>query len=86
MAPDAAMGHAANWPLLVLVLAFYGVLALTALASIVFWFWALVSCLRVPAGATFKSGNKLLWTLIILAGQILGALLYVALGRPDATD
>ena len=61
--------------------AFFG---LFMLAGIVLWVWALVDCVRVPDDSMFQSGNKLVWILIIVFAQFIGAILYLLIGRPKA--
>ena len=66
-------------PELVLLL----VIGRLALLSLVLWIWALVDCLtNEPAG----SPHKLLWMLVILLGQGLGALVYLLFRRPQRMD
>jgi len=48
------------------------------LASFIFWGWALVDILK----SDFKDGiNKLIWLLVVFFLYVLGALLYVIIGR-----
>jgi cell division protein FtsX len=47
------------------------------LAVVVLWIWALVDVLR----SEFKSNNKIIWILVVLLLGILGALLYLLIGR-----
>ncbi len=43
-----------------------------------FWIWMLVDCLKSePEG----SNEKLIWTLVILLGGIIGALIYLVVRR-----
>lgn len=51
-------------------------------AGFVLWIWALIDCVRVPDDSMFQSGNKLIWVLIIVFAQIIGAILYLLIGRP----
>jgi hypothetical protein len=44
--------------------------------------WALVDVVRTPGDASFKSGTQLVWVLVILLAQIVGAIVYLAVGRP----
>jgi hypothetical protein len=57
-------------------------LLLLGLAGFVFWVWALVDAVRVPTDAMYSSGSKLIWVLVIVLLQFLGAIIYVAVGRP----
>ena len=46
------------------------------------WIWALVDCLR----REFRGANdKLIWILVILLANWLGALIYLIVGRPRGT-
>ena len=51
---------------------------LLALALFVFWLWMLVDCLKRPDEKFAVGGSyaKLIWVLVILFAQIIGALLY----------
>jgi hypothetical protein len=43
------------------------------------WIWMLVDCLTKE-----REGNtKLVWALVILLGQVVGAVLYLAIRRPE---
>ena len=59
-------------------------LAVLAIAALVLWIWALVDCVQVPDDSMYQSGNKLVWVLIIVFLSWIGALLYLAIGRPSA--
>ena len=48
------------------------------------WIWALVDCVQVPDDSMYQSGTKLVWVLIIVFLSWIGALLYLAIGRPTA--
>jgi len=51
---------------------------LIGLVSLGVWIWALVDCLQ----RRFREPlTKLIWVLVILFGYLLGALIYLALGR-----
>ncbi|WP_201386394.1 PLD nuclease N-terminal domain-containing protein [Ktedonobacter sp. SOSP1-85] len=43
-----------------------------------FWIWMLIDCIL---NKTIKDSQKLLWFLLILFTHIIGALLYVLIGR-----
>lgn len=70
-------------PSFVLMGGLWLMIALIGLAASVVWVWALVSCLTVPSDTGYKTGSKLIWVLVILFGHLLGALIYLAVGRPD---
>ena len=42
----------------------------------------MIDCVRVPDDTMFQSGTKLIWVLIIVFAQVIGAILYLVLGRP----
>jgi hypothetical protein len=58
-------------------------LAIALVATIV-WIWALVDAVRVPDDSMFRAGNRLIWVLVIVFGHLLGAIVYLAVGRPAA--
>jgi hypothetical protein len=63
------------WPFAVL----FGLLSI---AGLVLWIWALVDCVKVPDDSMYQSGNKLIWVLILVFLNWIGAVLYVLIGRP----
>jgi hypothetical protein len=44
--------------------------------------WALVDAVRMPNDASFKAGTQLVWVLVILLAQGIGAIIYLIVGRP----
>lgn len=44
--------------------------------------YALVDAIRMPSDADFRSGTQLIWILVILLAQAIGAIIYLAVGRP----
>ena len=42
----------------------------------------LVDVVRMPTDASFKSGTQIVWVLVILLGGIIGAIVYLVVGRP----
>ena len=54
-------------------------------AGTAFWVWALVDALRRSATG-YRTGSTLVWVLVIVFTQFIGAVLYVALGRPRPAD
>jgi hypothetical protein len=46
--------------------------------------WALVDAIRVPDDSMFRAGTKLIWVLVILLFQLVGAIIYFAVGRPGS--
>jgi hypothetical protein len=55
------------------------ILALVALGV---WIWALVDAIRNPA---LDSTMRIVWVLVIVFTQIIGAILYLAIGRSMGT-
>ena len=55
---------------------------LLAVALFVLWIWALVDAIQVRHDSMYRSGNKLVWVLVIVFLQAIGAILYLAIGRP----
>ena len=56
---------------------------LLALASFVLWIWALVDALQVPDDSMYRTGSKLMWVLVIVLLHVVGAVLYLLVGRPE---
>ncbi len=44
--------------------------------------WALVDAVRMPNDRSFKTGTQLVWILVILLAQGIGAIVYLIVGRP----
>ncbi|MGE5227697.1 MAG: PLDc N-terminal domain-containing protein [Planctomycetaceae bacterium] len=57
----------------------FGIVWLVGLAV---WIWALVDCIQVADDSMYQSGNKLIWVLVIVFLALLGAILYLLIGRP----
>jgi phospholipase D-like protein len=55
-----------------------------ALLGFVVWLWALIDAIRVPDDSMYRAGNKLIWVLVIVLAQLVGAILYFAIGKPAA--
>ena len=55
------------------------------IANIVLVIWALVDAIRVPDDSMYRTGSKLIWVLVILFAGIVGAIIYLAMGRPFGT-
>jgi hypothetical protein len=56
------------------------------IGSMVVWIWALVDCIQVPDDTMYRSGTKLIWVLVIVFATLIGAIVYLAVGRPDAAS
>lgn len=65
---------------------FFGIIGLVSLAALGLWLWALVDCIQVSDDSMYESGNKLVWVLIIVLLNWIGALLYFLIGRPKRTE
>jgi type VI protein secretion system component VasK len=58
------------------------ILVILGIAAFVFWVWAIVDVVKVPDDSMFKAGNKLIWVLVIVIAGVLGAIIYLVVGRP----
>lgn len=58
------------------------VFVLLAIASFAVWIWALVDAVKVPDDSMYKNGNKLVWILVIVLAGLIGAIVYLIVGRP----
>ncbi|MBX3728842.1 MAG: PLDc N-terminal domain-containing protein [Candidatus Sumerlaeia bacterium] len=56
------------------------IIILVLLVCGAFWLWALIDCLQNEP----KEGNdRIVWALVILLGQLIGALVYAVVRRPQ---
>jgi hypothetical protein len=55
-------------------------LVILALGAV--WVWALVDAIRVPDDAHYRAGTKLVWVLVIALTGLVGAAIYLTVGRP----
>ena len=60
----------------IVILSVFGVIL--ALAAIVFWVLMLIDCLQNPR---LTGTERLIWVLVLIFLHLLGALLYLAIGR-----
>jgi hypothetical protein len=44
--------------------------------------WGLIDVIRVPDDSMFRAGDKLIWVLVILFANLIGLIVYLAIGRP----
>ena len=51
---------------------------LLAIAAFAVWLWALVDAMKNP---TLESNERLVWVIVIVVAQLIGAILYFAIGR-----
>jgi hypothetical protein len=54
------------------------VFGLFVLAATAFWIWALIDAIQNPR---LDSNERLIWILVIILTQFIGALIYVIVGR-----
>jgi hypothetical protein len=54
---------------------------LIGLLGLALWIFALVDVIRTPDGQ-YRTGNQLIWILVILFANLIGAILYLVMGRP----
>jgi hypothetical protein len=59
----------------VLILAFF-------VSTIGLVIWTLVDIVRMPGDASFKAGTQLVWVIVILLAGLIGAIIYLVVGRP----
>ena len=63
---------------------FVGAFGLLWIGGIALWIFALVDCIRVPDDSMYRSGTKLIWIIVIALTQLIGAIIYLVIGRPAA--
>jgi hypothetical protein len=56
---------------------------LLAIGGFVLWVWTLVDVIRVPGDDRFRAGSQLIWVLVIVFTQVIGSVIYLAIGRPE---
>jgi hypothetical protein len=54
---------------------------LLGIAYLAVWLWALVDAIRNPA---LDSTTRLMWVLVIILTQLIGAVIYLVIGRTPA--
>ena len=57
------------------------ILFILGLAAFAFWIWAIVDVVKVPDDSMFKAGSKLVWVLVIVLTGVIGAVIYLVVGR-----
>jgi phospholipase D-like protein len=61
----------------------FGLVVMTLfVATIALVIVTLVDVVRMPNDASFKSGTQIVWVLVILLGGLIGAIVYLVVGRP----
>ena len=58
-------------------------MSILGIAALVVWIWALVDAIQNPA---LDSTTRIVWVLVIVFTQIIGAILYLAIGRSRRTS
>jgi hypothetical protein len=53
------------------------------IAAFAFWIWAIVDVVKVADDSMFRAGNKLIWVLVIVFTHVIGAIIYLVVGRPE---
>ncbi len=59
------------------------IIVVLALAAFLVWLWALVDVVNVADDSMFRAGNKLVWVLVIVLAGVVGAIIYLVVGRPS---
>ncbi len=62
--------------------AMFGVMMLVGVGLFAFWIWSIVDVVKVPSDDRFRAGNQLTWILVVVLAQVIGSIIYVAVGRP----
>jgi succinate dehydrogenase/fumarate reductase cytochrome b subunit len=63
-------------------LLFFLVFVVFGLGGLALFVWALIDAVQVPDDSMYQSGTKLVWVLVIVLVPIIGAIVYLAVGRP----
>ena len=58
------------------------ILFILGLAAFALWVWAIVDVVKVPDDSMFKAGTKLVWVLVVVITGVVGAIIYLLVGRP----
>jgi hypothetical protein len=45
--------------------------------------WGLIDVIRVPDDSMFRAGDKIVWVLVIMFANVIGLIIYLAIGRPE---
>jgi hypothetical protein len=61
---------------------FFVVFLVFVVGGLALMIWTLVDVVRMPSDASFKAGTQLVWVLVILFAQVIGAIVYLVVGRP----
>jgi hypothetical protein len=61
----------------------FTLIAMLWIVAFIVTIWALVDAVRVPDDSMYRTGTKLIWVLVILLGNLVGSIVYFAVGRPE---
>jgi hypothetical protein len=61
----------------------FGLIFMLVIVGWILTIWALVDAIRVPDDSMYRAGTKLIWVLVILFGNLIGSIVYFAVGRPE---
>jgi hypothetical protein len=61
---------------------FFVVFLVFVVGGLALMIWTLVDVVRMPSDASFKAGTQLVRVLVILFAQVIGAIVYLVVGRP----
>ncbi len=64
----------------IIFIVIFGVFVLITIASMAIWIWMLIDCLTKEPS---EGNDKLVWALVIIFGQALGAIIYYFVRRPE---
>jgi hypothetical protein len=56
---------------------------LAGLVSLAATIWGIIDVVKVPNDSDFRAGNKVVWILVIVFFNCLGAIIYALVGRPQ---
>ena len=65
-----------------IVFGLFGLCGLINVVGFAFWIWALVDCCT----RDFKDNDKIIWILVLVFTNWIGAIIYFLVGRPQAID
>jgi hypothetical protein len=65
---------------------FIGLIFVIWIAGFAAVIWGLIDVIRVPDDTMFRAGDRLIWVLVVLFANVLGVIIYVAIGRPASRE
>lgn len=54
---------------------------IVGVGGLVVWIYALIDVIRTP-DERYETGTQLVWILVVLFANVIGAIIYLAIGRP----